>query len=108
GLYSVLSFLVVEQRRETAVRLALGAMPGALGLSIARRSLAIVVAGMLIGFVALIPLGKVLEPMLFHSRLLDGSSLLFVGALGAATALIGAVVPIRAILRTNAIAALRD
>jgi ABC-type lipoprotein release transport system permease subunit len=108
GLYSVLSFLVVEQRRETAIRLALGAQPGALGLSMARRSVAIVVGGMLIGFAALIPLARVLEPLLFHSRLLDASSLVVVTSLGAVTALVGALVPIRSILKTNAIAVLRE
>jgi ABC-type antimicrobial peptide transport system permease subunit len=107
-LYSVLSFLVVEQRRETALRLALGAMPGALGWSVARRALMIVLGGMAIGFVALIPLRALLEPMLFHTKLLDGWSLAMVAAIGATTAALGALIPTRAILRTDAAGVLRE
>jgi putative ABC transport system permease protein len=108
GLYSVLSFLVVEQRRETAVRLALGALPRALGWSIARRALTIVLAGMTVGFIALIPLRTLLEPMLFHTKLLDGWSLTSVALIGAAAAAAGALVPARAILRTDAAGVLRE
>jgi predicted permease len=108
GLYSVLSFLVVEQRRETAVRLALGAAPYALGWSIARRALLIVLGGMVIGFAALLPLSTILEPMLFHTRLLDAASLALVAAIGIVTALAGALVPMRSVLRADATAALRE
>ena len=108
GLYSVLSFLVVEQRRETAVRLALGALPHELGWSVTRRALTIVFGGMTIGFIALIPLRTLLEPILFHTKLLDGWSLTSVAAIGAMTAALGALVPTRAILRTDAAEALRE
>jgi predicted permease len=108
GLYSVLSFLVVEQRRETAVRLALGAMPSELGWSVARRALMIVLGGMVVGFVALVPLRALLEPMLFHTKLLDGWSLAIVASIGAVTAALGALIPTRAILRTDAAGALRE
>jgi predicted permease len=108
GLYSVLSFLVVEQRRETALRLALGAMPRDLGWSVARRAMTIVLGGMAIGFAALIPLRTLLEPMLFHTKLLDGWSLAIVAIIGATTAALGALVPTRAILRTDAAGVLRE
>jgi predicted permease len=108
GLYSVLSFLVVEQRRETAVRLALGALPRDLGWSVARRALVIVIGGMVVGFAALIPLRTLLEPMLFHTKLLDGWSLAVVAMIGAITAALGALVPTRAILRTDAAGVLRE
>lgn len=108
GLYSVLAFLVVEQRRETALRLALGAMPGELGWSVARRALVIVLGGMLVGFIALVPLRTLLEPMLFHTKLLDGWSLMVVAIIGAVTAGLGALVPTRAILRTDAAQVLRE
>jgi putative ABC transport system permease protein len=108
GLYSVLSFLVVEQRRETALRLALGAMPGALGWTVARRALVIVLGGMAVGFIALIPLRTLFEPMLFHTKLLDGWSLAIVSLVGAATAALGALIPTRTILRTDAAGVLRE
>jgi hypothetical protein len=108
GLYSVLSFLVVEQRRETAVRLALGALPRDLGWTVARRALVIVLGGMAIGFAALIPLRTLLEPMLFHTKLLDAWSLAVVAIIGAATAALGALIPTRAILRTDAAGVLRE
>jgi ABC-type antimicrobial peptide transport system permease subunit len=108
GLYSVLSFLVVEQRRAHAVKLALGAQPSRLARGVVGQAMTTVAVGMAIGYVALVPLAAVLEPMLFHTRLVSIQTLLLVTGFGVATALLGALMPVRSILRTDAAAVLRE
>src|SRR5262249_33206032 len=58
GLYSILSFLVIEQRRMHAIKIALGAPAPAVAFPIVTSALSTVGIGMAIGYAALIPLSK--------------------------------------------------
>ena len=108
GLYSVLAFLIVEQRRAHAIRLAIGAAPSSLARSVVRFAVVTVTVGMLIGYALLVPLSRVLEPMLYHTRTLEPIGVLMVLALGALTAIGAAILPVRAVLRTDVMAVLRE
>jgi hypothetical protein len=108
GLYSVLAFLILEQRRAHAIRLAIGAAPTSLARSVVRFAVTTVVLGMAIGYVILVPLARVLEPMLFHTRALEPVAIVGVAALGVLTAALAAVFPARAVLRTDVMAVLRE
>jgi putative ABC transport system permease protein len=108
GLYSVLAFLIVEQRRAYAIRLAIGAAPARLARSVFRFAVVTVTAGMAAGYVAFIPLSRVLEPLLFRTNALEPTAVAGVALLGLLTALVAAVVPVKAVLRTDVMAVLRE
>ena len=108
GLYSVLAFLIIEQRRAHAIRLAVGAAPNELAKLVIRFAVVTVVVGMIAGYVTLVPLGRMFEGLLFHTRALEPVIVLIVVALGILTALIAAVVPARAVMRTDVMTVLRE
>ncbi len=108
GLYSVLSFLIVEQRRSHAIRLAIGATPDVVARSVVRYGVVTATIGMLIGLVALVPLRHLIEPLLFHTSLFDATTVALVAVLGAGLALIASVTPARAVARTDIVNVLRE
>ena len=108
GRYSVLAFLIIEQRRAHAIRLAVGAEPRSLATSVVRFAIVTVAFGMGIGYVLLVPLARVLEPMLFHTRALEPLTVSGVVLLGLVTALAAAILPVRSVLRTDVMSALRE
>jgi ABC-type antimicrobial peptide transport system permease subunit len=108
GLYSVLAFLILEQRRAHAIRLAVGAAPASLARSVMGFALGTVLVGMAMGYAVLVPLARVLEPLLYHTRALEPVAVLAVVSLGAVTALGAAFFPMRAVLRTDVMAVLRE
>jgi predicted permease len=108
GLYSVLAFLVVEQRREQAIRLAIGAPPSALAGSVVRFAVVTVLMGMAFGHLMLVPLARVLEPLLYHTRALEPAAVVAVMALGVVTAVVASMGPVRSVLRTDVMAVLRE
>jgi predicted permease len=108
GLYSVLAFLILEQRRSHAIRLAIGAVPSRLARSVVGFAVVTVIAGMALGYAALVPLASVLEPMLFRTRALEPLAVAAVALLGVLTAVGAALVPARAVLRTDVMTVLRE
>ena len=108
GLYSVLSFLIVEQRRSHAIRLAIGATPNVVARSVVRYGVVTATVGMLIGLLALVPLRHLIEPLLFHTSLFDTTTVALVAVLGAGLALIASVTPARAVARTDIVNVLRE
>ena len=108
GLYSVLAFLILEQRRAHAIRLAIGAVPGSLARSVVRFAVVTVLVGMAIGYALLVPLARVIEPMLFHTRVLEPIAIASVIALGIVTALAASLLPVRSVLKTDVMAVLRE
>ncbi|HUQ84602.1 MAG TPA: FtsX-like permease family protein, partial [Gemmatimonadaceae bacterium] len=108
GLYSVLSFLILEQRRAHAIKLAVGAAPRSLAQSVLRFAVVTVAVGMAAGYALLVPLARVLEPMLYHTRALDPVVIGLVTVLGILTALTAAILPVRSVLRTDVMTVLRE
>jgi putative ABC transport system permease protein len=108
GLYSVLAFLIIEQRRAYAIRLAIGAAPTRLARSIIRFSVVTVVVGMMAGYAAFIPLANVLESLLFHTRALEPVAVAGVVMLGVLIAVAAAIIPVRTVIRTDVMAVLRE
>jgi hypothetical protein len=108
GLYSVLAFLIIEQRRAHAIRLAIGAAPNALAKLVVRFAITTVAIGMIAGYVVLVPLGRMFEGLLFHTRALEPAIVLVVVVLGTLTAILAAIVPARAVMRTDVMTVLRE
>jgi len=108
GLYSVLSFLIIEQRRMHAIKLAIGATPSRVARSVVGFALVTAATGMALGYVLLVPIAKVLEPLLFHTKILEPITVVSVVGFGAVIALAATVFPVRAVLRTDVMAVLRE
>jgi predicted permease len=108
GLYSVLAFLIMDQRRAHAIRLAVGAEPARLARSVVRFAIATAGVGVTLGFAMLVPIARLIEPLLFHTRVLDPLVLLAVAVLGVMTALGASLVPVRTVLKTDVMAVLRE
>lgn len=83
GIYSVLSYLVTLQRREIAVRLALGATAARVIRGTVSRTLGAVAIGIAAGLAGAVMVTPVLQSLLFEVSPLDPR------ALGCATAVIG-------------------
>jgi predicted permease len=108
GLYSVLAFLIIEQRRAHAIRLAVGASPNVLANLVIRFAVSTVVIGMIAGYVLLVPLSRVFEGLLYHTRALEPVTVLIVVGLGLTTAIVAAIVPARGVMRTDVMTVLRE
>jgi predicted permease len=108
GLYSVLSFLIVEQRRSHAIRLAIGATPSVVARAVVRYGLVTAVVGMAAGLLLLIPLRRLIEPLLFHTSLFDATTVIGVAVFGGALAVLASVTPARAVARTDIVNVLRE
>ena len=108
GLYSVLSYLILEQRRMHAIKLAIGATPSRVARSVVLFSVVTAGVGIAIGYVALVPIRKVLEPLLFHTKVLEPFTVASVVALGGVIALAAAFFPVRSVLKTDVMTVLRE
>jgi ABC-type antimicrobial peptide transport system permease subunit len=91
GLYGLLSYTVVQRRREIGLRIALGARPAEIGRSTILQVLAILLAGAAAGIAAAIPAARMLSSILFEIAPTDWVShaaavaaMLFAGLLAAA------------------------
>jgi predicted permease len=108
GLYATLAHLVELRRREIAIRIAIGASPGAVRRLFALHGLSIASIGLLPGMLLAMAAGRLTRSFLFGIREFDGRT---VGAtlLGFfALAFLASWVPTARAARTNALMALRD
>ena len=71
GLYGILSYMVVERRREIGVRAALGAAPDRLLAAVVRRGLVLALAGGTVGLVGAAAMGRLLRSQLYGLSALD-------------------------------------
>jgi ABC-type antimicrobial peptide transport system permease subunit len=65
GVYGLVAQAVIQRRREVAIRLALGARPSEVIVTVSRPALTATVAGFGLGIPAAIMLGHVLETLLY-------------------------------------------
>jgi predicted permease len=65
GLYGVLAYLVAQRRREIGVRMALGSAPSAIVGLVLREGLGMALAGVLIGALGSLALGRVVAAQLY-------------------------------------------
>jgi len=82
GVYGLLACVVNERRRELAIRLALGARPGALARLVTTQALTLAAAGVVLGLLGMAFTGRLLETVLFQTRTSD------VGAMSAAAGIL--------------------
>ena len=107
GLYSVISYLVVQRTHELGVRIALGAQMGNIVGLVVRYGVGLALVGIAIGLVLAVNAGRWIEPLLFEtsprSPLIFGAVLLVL----VLVALVASLVPAWRASRVDPIEALR-
>jgi putative ABC transport system permease protein len=118
GIYGVISYSVSQRTREIGVRLAVGASPGSIIKLVIRQSATLVAAGVALGLVASLALGKVLHNVLYMIPyktigLIYGVSTHDPGTLGSVAAFVTVValaasyIPARRAAKVDPVVALR-
>ena len=108
GIYGVLSFSIARRTREIGIRLALGAAPREVFLSVVRGGMTLVGAGAVIGLIGGFVTARSLERFLYGVPPSDPATFAGAATLLIAIALVACIVPARRAMRVNPITALRS
>lgn len=108
GLYGVISFGVARRSREIGVRLALGAAPSKVLGMVVKEGLALGVAGVTLGLLGAIAMGRALAGLVFGVSPTDPVTLIAVGALLAGVAAAASWLPARRAMRVDPAVVLRS
>jgi putative ABC transport system permease protein len=107
GLYGVLAFMVAQRRKEIGIKMALGASAGHVVRGIVREGLCFALAGLGIGGLMLLGMGRWLEPLLFGVTPRDPAVLGTVALTLAGVAVLASVIPALRVTRVDPNLALR-
>jgi putative ABC transport system permease protein len=107
GIYGVLALSVASRRRELGIRLAVGAQQKDIRSLIFGEGFRLIASGVFAGVVLAIVLSRVLKTFLFEVQPSDPMTLIVVGALFAAVALLACWVPVRRAAEVDPLEALR-
>ncbi|HEV8630267.1 MAG TPA: ADOP family duplicated permease [Thermoanaerobaculia bacterium] len=107
GVYGLVAYAVSRRTRELGVRLALGAAPAQAQALVLRGALVPVVAGVLVGLVAALPLARTLSALIYEVKLWDPASWLGATLLLVAVAALAGWLPARRAARLDPQLALR-
>jgi putative ABC transport system permease protein len=107
GIYGVLAYGVAQRFHEIGIRIALGAPPSRVVGQVLRRTVALTVPGLLIGFISSFALTRVLAAYLFQVTPTDPATFAGVAALLATVAFCASYVPARRASRVDPLIALR-
>jgi putative ABC transport system permease protein len=107
GIYGVLSLSVASRRRELAIRTAIGAGQSDIRNLIFAEGFRLIAAGVLAGVALSVVLARVLRSFLFGVQPTDPATLIVVGLLFVAVALLACWVPVRRAAKVDPLEALR-
>ena len=107
GIYGLLSYIVVQRRREIGVRMALGAQRGDIVALVVRQGAAVVVAGAVLGLLAAFASSRVLESFLYGVTTDDRVTFVAGPVVLVAVALVACWLPARRATRIDPMDALR-
>jgi putative ABC transport system permease protein len=107
GVYGIVRQATMEQAREIAVRVALGATQNGIAVLVLRQTLAVVACGIALGLLGAAAASGVLAGLLFGIGRLDPVTFAGMGALFAVVALLATYLPARRAARVDPLAALR-
>jgi putative ABC transport system permease protein len=107
GIFGVMAYAVTERRHEIGIRIALGARATDVVGMVLRRTLTLVVPGVVLGTVCALAVTRVLTRLLFDVDPTDPATFVAVAALLGAVAIMAAVIPARRAGRVNPVEVLR-
>jgi putative ABC transport system permease protein len=107
AVYGLLSFAVVQRRREIGVRMALGATPGRIGALIIRRALVLGTTGVVLGVVLARALTRYMESLLVEVTATDATIFMTTAVVVLAVAVIAACAPMYQATRVDPMESLR-
>ena len=108
GLYGVLAYSVNQRKREIGLRMALGATRASVLRLILREGMSLVIAGVLIGLLAALAVGRLLSTMLFGVGASDPLSVAAAALMLSAVALLACYLPARWATRVDPLETLRE
>ena len=108
GLWAALALMVRQRRAEIAVRMVLGATPGAVVRLVTRHVATLVAAGWIGGMALVLWLGRFIEGLLFEVKPADPGVLSAVTLLMCGVAALGSLIPAIRAARLNPSSALRQ
>jgi putative ABC transport system permease protein len=108
GTYGVLAYDVAARMHELGVRVALGALSSDVITVVVRRTLALVIPGLLIGLIGALGVTRVLQKSLFEVTPTDPATLVAVAGVLLLVALIAGLAPMRRATRVDPMTALRS
>ena len=108
GLYSVISYSVVERTREIAIRQALGAQRGSILALVLRQGLGLALGGVVFGIAGAAGLTRLLSSMLFGVKAIDPVTFVLAATLFLIVALAASYIPARRAAAVEPMAALRE
>ena len=108
GLYGVTAYSVAMRRREIAVRMALGARTKQVVAMVLRQGLALAIVGSVLGGLAAVGAGFVIQAEVFGVAGIDVRTLAGSAALLAVAMLLASILPARRAARLNPYAVLRE
>jgi predicted permease len=108
GIYGLLSYNVNLRTHEFGVRMALGARPAALRSMVLRQSMRLVAAGLVLGIVATLPLGRPVAPLLHEISPTDPLSYFAALVILFEVALVASYFPARRATQVDPMEALRS
>ncbi|HEX2444574.1 MAG TPA: ABC transporter permease [Vicinamibacterales bacterium] len=107
GVYGVLSYLVTLRTREIGIRVAIGAAPRDVLWLILVRGFVLSLAGIAIGVIAAVPLGRLVAALLYEVRPLDPLTFGSVPLVLAGVALLAGLLPAWRAMRLDPVRALK-
>jgi putative ABC transport system permease protein len=108
GVYGLLACVVNDRRRELAIRLALGAQPGALARLVTMQGLGLAAAGVIAGLAVAQLARGLLQAVLFNTQTTDGVAIAATAGLLLAAAALACLAPARRAARVAPIEGLRS
>jgi putative ABC transport system permease protein len=108
GLYGMLAYATSQRTREIGVRIALGAKPAAMRVSVLRQGLALCVAGLALGLLAAIALRVAIRPLLYEVSATDPLTFVAVAAVLLLVGTVAAWIPASRAAHLDPVLALRS
>lgn len=107
GLFALVAYSVEQRRRELAVRMALGAAPGAVLRMVVRQGATVAVSGLVAGLVLALVFADRLSSLLFEVTARDAPTIVSVALILALAALAASYAAARRVVRIDPVAAIR-
>jgi predicted permease len=108
GIFGVLSYTVAQRSREISIRMALGAPSAGVVRMIVGRAMLLAVAGLGVGLLCAVGLGRLLRSQLFGVSVVDPVTLVAVVGVLAASAVVASWLPARRAASVDPASALRE